>query len=137
MRVRMKVRFLVTATMFIAASTHLACSSWNPDAFQPATYGAKPWDPPPGWNPQPACSTGYYVAIETCSGCTEISYALCVGDKFTQCVCGRPFTPGAMCPQTFACSLNDFPPQGWMEFIAYAGPGWAGLTSRKSDAGAP
>jgi hypothetical protein len=32
-----------------------------------------------------------------------------------------------MCPQTFVCSPNDFPPQNWMEFIDYAGPGWAGL----------
>jgi hypothetical protein len=35
-----------------------------------------------------------------------------------------------MCPQTFVCARDDFPPQNWMEFIDYAGPGWAGLDAR-------
>ena len=127
MRVRMKVRSIIASAAFLAAIP-LACSD-SAESFQAATYGAKPWQPPPGWNPQPPCPTGYYVAIDTCPGCTAISYALCVGQRFSQCVCGQSFTPGAMCPQTFACSADDFPPQGWMEFIDYAGPGWAGLTS--------
>ena len=63
-----------------------------------------------------------------------ISYALCVGDTFSQCVCGGPPTPGATCPQMFVCDVNDFPPQNWVEFTMYAGPGWAGLTNR-ADAG--
>jgi hypothetical protein len=128
MRVRMKVRFIIAAAALLMAASHLACSG-NPDAFQPIAYGAKPWQPPPGWDPEPPCVTGYYVAIDSCADCTGISYALCTGNSFTQCVCGGPFTPGATCPQTFACAADDFPPQNWMEFIDYAGPGWAGLKS--------
>jgi hypothetical protein len=135
MRVRLKVRFIVAGFVFLAATAPLACSG-NPDAFQPATYGAKPWQPPAGWNPEPPCDTGYFVAINTCAGCAGLSYALCVGDTFSQCTCGGPFTPGAMCPQGLVCSLNDFPPQNWMEFTDYAGPGWAGLTSGTAGAGA-
>ena len=131
MRFRMKVRFIVASAAFLALA-HPACTG-DPNAFQPIAYGAKPWQPPSGWNPQPPCSTGYYVAIDSCPGCSGISYALCNGDTFTQCVCGGPFTPGATCPQTFACSADDFPPQNWSEFTDYAGIGWAGL---KSDAGA-
>ena len=127
MRVGMKVRFFVASLALIAATAGLGCSS-NQDAFQPIAYNAKPWQPPPGWNPQPPCPVGYYVAIDSCQGCSGLSYALCVGDRFTQCVCGGPFTPGTMCPQTFACGTDDFPPQNWLEFIDYAGPGWAGLS---------
>jgi hypothetical protein len=126
MRVRVKVRFVVAALAFVAAAAHLGCSD-EANSFQPVAYGAKPWLPPPGWDPEPPCPTGYYVAIDSCTGCTGLSYALCDGDTFSQCVCGGPFTPGAACPQTFACSANDFPPQNWAEFTDYAGPGWAGL----------
>ena len=135
MRVRMKGRFIFAAATFLAAATHLAACSGSPNAFQPIAYGAKPWQPPPGWDPEPPCSTGYYVAIDSCPGCTGISYALCVGDNFSQCVCGGPFTPGATCPQTLACSVDDFPPQNWTEFTDYAGPGWAGLKSGAAGAG--
>lgn len=116
---------------FLAAFAALIGSSCseNPNAFQPITEGAKPWSPPAGWDPEPACVTGYFIAINSCPGCADISYALCVGDTFTQCVCGGPFWPGALCPQTFACSADDFPPANWMEFTDYAGPGWAGLQS--------
>jgi hypothetical protein len=110
---------------FVITSLAPACSA--PSAFQPVAYGAKPWRPPAGWDPEPPCGTGYFVAIDTCPGCSGIAYALCDGHSFSQCVCGGPFTPGAMCPQTFACSVNDFPPQNWLEFTDYAGPGWAGL----------
>ena len=103
------------------------CAGGGPDAFQPIAYGARPWSPPPGWDPVPACGAGYYVAIDSCSGCSGISYALCTGTTFTQCTCGGPFTPGATCPHTFFCAMDDFPPQNWMEFADYAGPGWAGL----------
>jgi hypothetical protein len=117
----------------LAATANLRCSS-DQNAFQPIAYGAKPWTPPPGWDPEPPCAVGYYIAIDTCSGCTGLSYALCVGDTFSQCVCGGPPTPGATCPQMFVCDVNDFPPQNWVEFTMYAGPGWAGLTNR-ADAG--
>ena len=100
----------------------------DPNAFQPIAYGARPWQPPPGWDPEPACSTGYFVAIDSCPGCSEISYALCVGNVFDQCVCGGPSWPGAICPQQLPCSENDFPPRNWLEFTDYAGPGWAGLS---------
>lgn len=100
----------------------------DPNAFQPIAYGARPWQPPPGWDPEPACSTGYFVAIDSCPGCSEISYALCVGNVFDQCVCGGPSWPGAICPQGLPCSENDFPPRNWLEFTDYAGPGWAGLS---------
>src|SRR5450432_4912251 len=127
MRVRMKVRcaFLV-GVAFAAAAASQGCSETGP--FQPVAYGAKPWQPPAGWDPEPTCAVGYYVAIDSCSGCTGISYALCDGIRFSQCACGRSAWPGATCPQTFACSVDDFPPQNWMEFTDYAGPGWAGLT---------
>ncbi len=126
MRDPLKGPFIIVATAWLAIIDPTACFQ-SADSFQPVVYGAKPWQPPPDWNPQPPCSVGYYVAIDTCPGCSEISYALCVGQRFTQCVCGGPFTPGAMCPQTFACSPDDFPPQNWVEFTDYAGPGWAGL----------
>jgi hypothetical protein len=108
----------------------------GPDAFQAVAYGARPWTPPPGWDPEPPCGTGYYVAIDTCPGCNGISYALCTGTNFTQCTCGGPFTPGATCPQTFVCATDDFPPQNWLEFTDYAGPGWAGLDSKTGAADA-
>jgi hypothetical protein len=135
MLVRMKAgaSFIVGAAAFIAAVASLACSDAS-RSFQPVTYGAKPWSPPPGWDPEPACVVGYFIAIDTCPGCTGISYALCEGDRFTQCVCGGSFWPGALCPQTFACSSDDFPPPYWLEFTDYAGPGWAGLDSHP-DAG--
>jgi hypothetical protein len=119
---------MVGAAAFLAVVAHIACSG-EANSFQPITYGAKPWLPPAGWDPEPPCSTGYYVAIDSCMGCSGISYALCTGDTFSQCVCGGPFTPGATCPQTLVCSVDDFPPQNWMEFTDYAGPGWAGLKS--------
>lgn len=114
-----------------------ACSGGGPDAFQPVAYGARPWSPPPGWDPEPPCGTGYYVAIDSCPGCNGISYALCTGTTFTQCTCGGPFTPGATCPQTLVCAMDDFPPQNWTEFTDYAGPGWIGLdlTQGANDAG--
>jgi hypothetical protein len=113
--------------LLLAIGLGPGCSAGGPDAFQPIAYGARPWSPPPGWDPEPPCSTGYYVAIDSCAGCGGISYALCTGVSFTQCTCGGPFRPGATCPQTFVCSTDDFPPQNWMEFTDYAGPGWAGL----------
>jgi hypothetical protein len=122
---------IVFATFMVAAAS-LTCST-RPDAFQPITSGAKPWDPPPGWNPQPPCVVGYFVAIDSCDGCNGLSYALCVGHSFNQCVCGGSSWPGAVCPQTFACSADDFPPYNWVEFVDYAGPGWAGLS--RMDAG--
>jgi len=135
MRARTKVRFLVAVAVaaLLGGAALVACSG-DANSFQPITYGAKPWQPPAGWDPEPPCPVGYYVAINSCTGCTGISYALCVGDNFSQCVCGGPFTPGATCPQTFACSTDDFPPQNWAEFTDYAGPGWAGLKAG-ADAG--
>jgi hypothetical protein len=124
MRVRWKVLFLVASVAFLAAAIP-ACG--DPNAFQPITKGAKPWTPPAGWAPQLQCAVGYFVTIDTCPGCTGISYALCTGDSFNQCTCGQPFTPGAQCPAQFHCSPDDFPPQGWQEFTDYTGPGWAGL----------
>jgi hypothetical protein len=128
--------FIVGVAAFIAAAASLSCYE-RAQSFQPVAYGAQPWNPPLGWDPEPPCVVGYYVAIDTCSGCsTPISYALCDGISFSQCVCGGPFWPGAICPQTFACSTNDFPPFGWIEFTDYAGPGWAGLhSSANADAG--
>jgi hypothetical protein len=127
MQVRTKVRCLFVASVaaLIGAAAAVACSD---SSFQPLAYGAEPWAPPEGWAPD-ACATGYYVAIESCEGCTGISYALCDGTKFTECVCGSPFTAGATCPQTLPCSTTDFPPHNWAEFTDYTGPGWAGLDS--------
>jgi len=126
-------RFILVVGAFATAAAVVSCSV-DPRSFQPITYGAQPWEAPAGWNPQPPCVTGYYVAIDSCQGCPGISYALCDGTTFTQCVCGGPFWPGAMCPQTFACSSDDFPPYNWVEFTDYAGPGWTGLQSH-ADAG--
>ena len=97
-------------------------------AFQPVADGAKPWDPPAGWDPEPPCVTGCYVAIDSCNGCKGISYALCTGGTFTQCACGGPFWPGVECPNSLVCCANDFPPYNWMECTTYSGPGWAGLS---------
>jgi hypothetical protein len=129
MQVRTKGRwssFIVGIAALVATAAGLACSG-NPDAFQPVAYGAKPWSPPAGWDPEPVCSSGYFVAIHTCNGCPAISYALCDGMAFTQCVCGGPFWPGAICPAQFVCADDDFPPYSWIEFTDYTGPGWAGL----------
>jgi hypothetical protein len=127
----MKVRLTMGAPVGVAIAALVAVvvlpACGNPDAFQPVAHGARPWSPPPGWDPEPTCATGYFIAIDSCSGCSGISYALCDGISFTQCTCGGPFWPGALCPQTFVCSSNDFPPNYWLEFTDYAGPGWAGL----------
>jgi hypothetical protein len=130
-RVKVRCPWVVGVAAFLGVAGGLACSQ---SSFQPITYGAKPWQPPPDWNPEPACVTGYYVAIDSCEGCTGISYALCDGIRFTQCACGTSATPGAMCPQTFSCSATDFPPQGWVEFTDYVGPGWVGF-GKMVDAG--
>ena len=55
-----------------------------------------------------------------------VSYALCTGFTFTQCVCGGPFWPGVQCAKSLVCCPNDFPPYNWLELKTYAGPGWAG-----------
>jgi hypothetical protein len=135
MQVQMNLRSLITVGVaaLMAASTGLSCYE-SPQSFQPITTGAKPWnpydvpnyDPNSPWNPQPTCTTGYYVAIDSCPGCTGVSYALCTGVTFTQCVCGGPFWPGVQCPKSLVCCPNDFPPYNWLELIKYAGPGWAG-----------
>ena len=122
----MNVRFSFIVVALMAAAAGVGCYE-RPESFQPVASGAKPWDPPAGWNPQPACAVGYYIAIDSCPGCTGISYALCTGVTFTQCVCGGPFWPGVTCPQTLVCTADDFPPNYWLEFTYYAGPGWAGL----------
>ena len=129
MRVQMNVRssFILGVAAFVATAAGLACYE-KPNSFQPVTYGAQPWNPPPDWDPEPACAVGYYVAIDTCPGCTGISYALCTGVTFTQCACGGPFWPGAECPKSLGCSPDDFPPFNWLEFTWYSGPGWAGLS---------
>jgi hypothetical protein len=123
---------VAAALGLLGAAAALGCSE-SSNSFQPVAFGAKPWNPPAGWNPEPPCVTGYYVAIDSCPGCTGISYALCDGDEFTQCTCGTTFSPGATCPQTFVCATDDFPPENWTEFTDYAGPGWAGLD--REDAG--
>jgi hypothetical protein len=124
MRVPFRVGFIVATAAFLTAISQ-GCG--DPNAFQPITYGAKPWQPPTGWAPGLQCAVGYYVTIDTCPGCTCLSYALCTGVDFNQCVCGSPFTPGATCPNQFHCAADDFPPQNWLEFTDYTGPGWAGL----------
>jgi hypothetical protein len=110
----MKLRssLVVGVVAFIAMASGLACSE---SSFQPVAYGAQPWEPPAGWN-EPPCAVGYYEPINSCKGCTGISYALCDGISFTQCVCGGPFWPGATCPTGVACSANDFPPFNWIQF---------------------
>ncbi|HVY41190.1 MAG TPA: hypothetical protein VHM31_24805 [Polyangia bacterium] len=117
----------LAVALLATASAHLACYQ-PPQDFQPAAYGAKPWDPPPGWDPEPPCATGYYVAIDSCPGCSGISYALCTGVTFTQCVCGGPAWPGVECPKSLVCCADDFPPVNWLELVKYSGPGWAGLS---------
>ena len=135
MRAQTLLRSVITlGGTFLALAASPGCSQTGP--FQPVAFNAKPWQPPAGWDPQPTCGVGYYIAIDSCTGCTGISYALCDGIAFTQCVCGGPPWPGATCPQTFVCARTDFPPENWMEFTDYAGPGWAGLASH-ADAGAP
>lgn len=133
--------------MLLAAACGLACSQ---NSFQPIAYGAKPWQPPPGWNPEQMqagqpCVVGYYIAIDSCEGCTGISYALCTGQRFSQCACGTSYTPGttpgSTCPQTLVCSADDLPPPGWLEFTDYTGPGYYGYgksspTTPPADAGA-
>ncbi len=119
---------LVGMTLLFAATATLGCYD-PPQDFQPAAYGAKPWDPPAGWDPEPPCASGYYVAIDSCPGCSGISYALCTGVTFTQCVCGGPSWPGVECPKSLVCCADDFPPVNWLELIKYSGPGWAGLSS--------
>ena len=86
-------RLTIALAVLVAASATLGCYE-PPQDFQPAAYGAKPWDPPPDWDPEPPCATGYYVAIDSCPGCSGVSYALCTGVVFTQCVCGGPPWPG-------------------------------------------
>jgi hypothetical protein len=126
MQVRTKARRRLFAGVAVlsGAAAVFACS--NETGFQPLASGAKQWDPPAGWDPFD-CATGNYVAITSCPGCTGISYALCDGNRFTQCVCGGPVWPGATCPQALDCSSVDFPPPNWTEYTDYTGPGWAGL----------
>jgi len=129
MRLRAKVRY-PWAVGVAALLTGVCVPACSESSFQPIAFDAKAWIPPAGWNPEPACVSGYYVAIngDSC-GCSEpLAYALCVGSAFTQCACGSAFSPGATCPQGLSCDTNDFPPQGYTEFTDYAGPGWAGLT---------
>jgi hypothetical protein len=116
MRALMNVRssFIFGVAALMATAAGLACSE-DSGSFQPVAYGAQPWDPPSTWN-EPPCVVGYYIAIQTCKGCTGISYALCDGISFSQCVCGGPFWPGAMCPTNTVCSDNDFPPINWLQF---------------------
>jgi hypothetical protein len=134
MQARMTVRhrMLAVVATLLGAISLFACSSSS--SFQPLGYGAKAWSPPAGWDPD-VCVTGYYVAIDSCPGCTGYSYALCDGSRFTQCICGGAFWPGATCPQTLDCSSTDFPPPNWTELTDYAGPGWAGLTSSGGEDG--
>jgi hypothetical protein len=120
-------RIVAVMALLAAAALGPSCSD-RPQDFQPVTDGAKPWAPPAGWDPEPPCATGYYVAIDTCEGCAGISYALCTGVTFTQCVCGGAFWPGVECPKSLVCCPNDFPPFNWLELNKYAGPGWAGLS---------
>jgi hypothetical protein len=132
MQIRSTYRFFLAVVAGLLLATLAVACSQSSTTFQPVTFGARPWSPPSGWDPEPPCGVGYYVAITTCAGCTNVSYALCDGDKFSQCTCGGRFWPGAICPQGFVCGPDDFPPWGWQEFTDYAGPGWAGL----NDAGA-
>jgi hypothetical protein len=118
-RVKARCRFLAGLAAF-SWTTLVACSSET--GVQPITYGAKPWVPPAGWDPV-NCATGNYVAIDSCPDCTAISYALCIGNSFTQCVCGGPVWPGATCPLGLVCASNDFPPENWTEYTDYDGPG--------------
>lgn len=117
---------VVAVTSLIAIIAIPSCYEPAQD-FQPITYGAKAWRPPDGWDPEPPCATGYFVAIDSCPGCTGISYALCTGVTFEQCTCGGPFWPGVECPKSLTCCANDFPPFNWLELVKYSGPGWAGL----------
>jgi hypothetical protein len=133
MQAHMKARHaLLVGFAALGAAAVFACSSAT--EFQPLTSGAKPWVPPAGWAPD-NCATGNYVAITTCPGCTAISYALCEGNRFTQCVCGGPDWPGATCPLSLDCSSTDFPPQNWTEYTDYTGPGWAGLDASAGPGG--
>jgi hypothetical protein len=120
-------RMVAIAAVLVAAAAAPSCYE-RPQDFQPVADGAKPWNPPDGWDPEPPCVTGYYVAIDNCAGCSGISYALCTGVTFTQCVCGGPFWPGVECPKSLVCCPDDFPPDNWLELTKYSGPGWAGLS---------
>jgi hypothetical protein len=138
---RVRIRWVVGLLASVGVAAGFACSDGS--AFQPVTYGAKPWVPPAGWGQPPTypiqCVVGYYVAIDSCEGCTAISYALCVGTHFSQCACGGPFWTGATCPNNYACSTDDLPPAGWTEYTDYVGPGYIGFGSSSTggiDAGA-
>jgi hypothetical protein len=145
MQIQKKGRCLLLAgvALLVAVAVGFGCTN---DDFQPLTYGAKPWTPPAGWDPQPLnsggglsqCPTGYYIAIRSCDGCTGISYALCDGWTFSQCVCGGPAwkypsAVGSTCPQLLSCDSGDFPPPNWLEYVDYNGPGRA--TQPSPDAG--
>jgi hypothetical protein len=135
MRARMSLYFVVACAVCLAVTAG-ACVDNN--AFQPITTGAKPWTGPAGFGStaQFTCAPGYYVAIDSCPGCTGISYALCTGQTFDQCVCGGPPWPGGYCPNQLPCAPDNFPPIGWLEYTDYIGPGWAGLDLiPKPDAG--
>jgi hypothetical protein len=137
-RVKVSCRWTIGVAVLLGAACGLACSQ---NAFQPIAYGAKPWQPPLGWKPEQMqagqpCVVGYYIAIDSCEGCTGISYALCTGQRFDQCACGTSYVPGtlpgSMCPQTLVCSADDLPPQGWQEFTDYTGPGYYGYGKSSS-----
>ena len=126
MRARMNLRIAIACAACLVVGSG-ACVDNN--AFQPITTGAKPWQGPAGFaaSGQYVCAVGYYIAIDSCSGCSGISYALCTGDTFDQCVCGSPPWPGGSCPNQLQCAPNNFPPIGWQEYSDYIGPGWAGI----------
>lgn len=137
MHARMKSgwRSIARVAVLLGTGAALACSQ-SSSTFQPVAAGARPWDPPAGWDPIPTCSTGYFIAIDTCPGCTGVSYALCDGSRFSQCVCGGSFSSGATCPNQVPCTSSDYPPQNWTEFADYSGPGWAGLQVHAGGGGA-
>jgi len=126
MQLQQKMRFIVASVAFFAAVIP-ACE--DPNQFQPITDGAKPWTPPACFHgaPNQNCAVGYYVAIDSCPDCTGVSYALCTGYTFDQCVCGQPYTPGAQCPLQIHCGENEFPPQNWLDYGTAGGQescGW-------------
>jgi len=129
MQVQMNVRYHSLSSLRCSWRPLSACHATRAHIVSTNHYWRQtvdsPNDPNNPWDPEPPCVTGYYVAIDSCPGCTGVSYALCTGFTFTQCVCGGPFWPGVQCAKSLVCCPNDFPPYNWLELkrtLALAGP---------------
>ena len=51
MRVQIEQQCRIVLAMMALSAVAATPGCTSPTAFQPLTYGAKPWTPPPGWDP--------------------------------------------------------------------------------------